>query len=89
MALTGRDIVGWADQRDPLAADVLCRRCWDAELPHERVHYWCPVRRDEVHRTVCAECGDEPGEFDDPDDDPVDDPVDDPAGALHGSRGWP
>ncbi len=64
VAEDAQDVVGWADQVDPLTAKVLCVLCWDAQLPHRRVGYWCPVRRCKAHLTVCAVCGDEPGEHD-------------------------
>ena len=64
MSTTGnpphRPVVGWTIDRDPLAADVLCGRCW-AVLPTVREVYPSPVPADAAHLVVCANCGQEPG----------------------------
>ncbi len=53
-------VVGWASDRDPLAAQVLCRRRRRA-LPAVWEVYPSPVPAAAAHLVICAHCGQEPG----------------------------
>ncbi len=52
-------VVGWASDRDPLTAQVLCLRCW-AVLPAVREVYPTPVTAAAAQLVLCAHCEQEP-----------------------------
>lgn len=55
--------VGYASDRDPLLAEVICLPCWQA-FPDWREVYGYAVPAELAHPTVCAHCGAEPAEDD-------------------------
>lgn len=53
-------LVGYATDRHPVLAEVICLPCWHA-LPAWREVYPCQVPYTAAHLAVCAHCGEEPG----------------------------